>query len=60
MLLPSTPDSFVQRTCRNYMFGPLFYGLALVGAFIDVRLCLAICTGLWIYWAATAMQSTQV
>ena len=60
ILLPSTPESFVERSCRNYLYGPLFYGFALVGAFFDVRLCLAICTALWIYWATTAMQNTQV
>lgn len=59
-LLPSTPQSVVERSCRNYLFGPLFYGLALAGAFYDVRLCLGICTALWIYWAATAMQNAQV
>lgn len=60
ILLPSTPESFVERSCRNYMYGPLFYGFALAGAFFDVRLCLGICTALWIYWAATAMQNAQV
>lgn len=59
-LLPSTPQSVVERSCRNYLFGPLFYGFALAGAFYDVRLCLGICTALWIYWAATAMQNAQV
>ena len=60
ILLPSTPESFVQRSCRNYLYGPLFYGFALVGAFIDVRVCLGICTALWIYWAATATQNAHV
>jgi uncharacterized membrane protein len=60
ILLPSTPDSFIEKTRRSYRFGPLFYGFALAGAFIDVRLCLGICTALWIYWAATAMQNAQV
>lgn len=59
-LLPSTPQSVVERSCRNYLFGPLFYGFALAGAFYDVRLCLGICTALWIFWAATAMQNAQV
>jgi uncharacterized membrane protein len=60
ILQPSTPQSYVERSCRTYLYGPLWYGLALLGAFIDVRLCLGICTALWIYWAATAMQSSQV
>jgi hypothetical protein len=41
------------------MFAPLLYALAVVAAFIDVRLCMAVCTALWIFWAATAMQSSQ-
>ncbi len=58
-LLPSTTESFVARSCRDYMFGPLFYTAALVAAFVDVRLCLALCTALWIFWAATAMRSSH-
>ena len=60
LLSPSTTEQYVQQSCRNYMFGPLFYGIAFVGAFFDVRLCLGICTALWIYWAATAMQHSKV
>lgn len=60
LLLPSTTDEYVQQSCRNYMFGPLFYAMAFAGAFFDVRLSLGICTALWIYWAATAMQHTRV
>jgi uncharacterized membrane protein len=59
-LLASTPDSVVERSCRNYMFGPFFYGIATVSAFLDVRLCLTLCTLLWIYWTTTAMQNTRV
>ena len=60
ILLPSTPASFVEWSCRNYMLGPLIYGLAMVAAFIDVRLCLVVCTAVWIFWAATALQNSQV
>ncbi len=59
-LLASTPDSLVEKSCRDYLYGPLFYGFALVAAFFDVRLCLGVCTALWIYWAATAMQKTRI
>ncbi len=59
-LLPSTLESVVERSCRNYLYGPLLYSFALLGAFIDVRLCLGICTALWIFWAATAMRNTQI
>jgi uncharacterized membrane protein len=60
VLLASTPASFVEKSCRDYLYGPLFYGIAFVAAFFDVRLCLGVCTALWIYWAATAMQKTRI
>jgi hypothetical protein len=60
ILFPSTPHSFVEKSCRDHLLGPLLYGAALEGAFIDVRLCLAVCTALWIYWATTAMQNSRV
>jgi uncharacterized membrane protein len=58
-LLASTPHSVVERTCRNYLLGPLFYGIATLSAFIDVRLCLTLCTLLWIFWTITAMQNIR-
>lgn len=59
LLLASTPMSFVAKTCRNYMFGPFFYLLSFIAAFLDVRVSMAIVTGLWIFWATTALQSTE-
>jgi uncharacterized membrane protein len=59
LLVKSTPMSFVAKSCRNYMWGPFFYFLAFVAAFLDVRVCMAIVTGLWIFWAATAMQPAE-
>ena len=43
---------FIETTHRNYRLGPPLYLLATLAAFIDARLCLGICTALWIYWAA--------
>jgi uncharacterized membrane protein len=59
LLLPSTSMNFVAKSCRNYMFGPFFYLLSLIAAFFDVRVSMAIVTGLWIFWAATAAQSAE-
>jgi uncharacterized membrane protein len=59
LLLPSTPMDFVSKTCRSYLAGPPLYLLALLAAFVDVRLSLGICTALWIFWAATITQTTR-
>jgi uncharacterized membrane protein len=56
LLVPSTPLAFVEKTCRNYLAGPPLYLLALVAAFVDVRVSLLICTLLWIFWAATLRE----
>jgi hypothetical protein len=34
------------------------YSLATLGAIVDVRLSLAICTALWIFWATTITRNT--
>ena len=59
LLVPSTPMDFVVKTCRNYLMGPPAYGVALVAAFVEVRLALLICTALWIFWAATIMREQR-
>ena len=59
MLIPSTSMDFVAKTCRSYLAGPPLYSLALLAAFLDVRLALGICTALWIFWAATITRNTQ-
>ncbi len=56
LLVESTPPKFVEKTCRDYMTGIPAYMIAVVCAFIDVRLCLAVCTALWIFWASTVMR----
>ncbi|MGB2626899.1 MAG: TMEM175 family protein [Candidatus Acidiferrum sp.] len=60
LLLPSTTDQLIAQSCRNYLFGPLFYAIAFVAAFFDVRICMGMCTALWIYWTATAMRHSRV
>ncbi len=60
LLLPSTSASYVQQASRGYLLGPLFYAMAFVAAFFEARLCLGICTTLWIYWTTTAMQHPKV
>ncbi|HEY2121164.1 MAG TPA: TMEM175 family protein [Candidatus Acidoferrum sp.] len=59
LLRSSTPNKFVEKSRRNYMFGPAFYFVAFIAAFIDERLCMAILTALWIFWAATAMSPEE-
>lgn len=51
--------AFVEKICNEYRFGPPSYLVATLAALIDVRLSLAICTGLWIFWAATITKSTR-
>lgn len=50
---------FVAKTCHEYMFGPPLYLAATLAALIDVRLSLAICTALWIFWATTITKNTR-
>jgi len=50
---------FIEATLRNYRLGPPLYFLATVAAVVDARLSLAICTGLWIYWAAVVNGGRQ-
>jgi len=59
LLSPAASLEFVNKTCRSYMFGPPLYLLATLAAFVDARLSLAICTGLWIFWATTITKNTR-
>jgi uncharacterized membrane protein len=52
LLSRNASAKFIETTHRNYRLGPPLYLLATLAAFIDARLCLGICTVLWIYWAA--------
>jgi len=58
LLAPSASMEFVNKTCRSYRYGPPLYLVATLAALVDVRLSLAICTGLWIFWATTITKNT--
>jgi len=60
LLSPDASEAFITKTCHSYMFGPPSYLLATLAAVIDVRLSLAICTVLWIFWATTIARNTHV
>jgi TMEM175 potassium channel family protein len=59
LLSPNASQEFIDKTCHQYMFGPPAYLLATLGAILEVRLSLAICTILWIFWAATITRNTR-
>jgi uncharacterized membrane protein len=59
LLSPDASEAFITKTCHSYSFGPPSYLLATLAAAIDVRLSLAICTILWIFWAATITRNTR-
>lgn len=59
MLSPGASEEFIAKTYHSYLFGPPAYLLATLAAVLDVRLSLAICTILWIFWAATITKNTR-
>ena len=59
LLSPKASQEFINKTCHDYMFGPPAYLLATLGAILDARLSLAICTILWIFWAMTIARNTR-
>jgi uncharacterized membrane protein len=58
LLASSASLEFVAKTCRSYRYGPPLYLVATLAALVDARLSLAICTGLWIFWATTITKNT--
>jgi uncharacterized membrane protein len=54
LLSPSASEEVVARIDRSYRIGPPMYILATAGAFLSPYVTIAICTGLWIFWAFTA------
>lgn len=46
----------IERVDNNYRYGTPMYLLALAGALISPYVTLAICTGLWVFWAFTATE----
>ncbi len=59
MLSPNASEAFIAKTYHSYLFGPPAYLLATLAAVLDVRLSLAICTILWIFWAATITKNAR-
>jgi uncharacterized membrane protein len=53
---PDAPEKTIKRLRRDYAFGPPLYLAAVVAAPFSPVLALAICTGLWIFWAITAKE----
>ena len=54
LLKPDAPASVIEKITNSYKFGPPLYTLAMICAFINIYLCIGICTALWVFWAATA------
>jgi uncharacterized membrane protein len=59
LLSAKASQEFIAKTCHNYLFGPPAYFIATLAALLDVRLSLAICTVLWIFWATTIAKDTR-
>lgn len=59
LLRPDAPRQVIERIDHNYRVGPPAYILATVGAFISPYVTIAICTGLWIFWAVTARGKSE-
>jgi uncharacterized membrane protein len=56
MLDPKTPAEMVPWPRRSYRWGPPLYLVALIAAPFSPWLAMAICTGLWVYWAMTTRE----
>ncbi len=53
------PEVLNARFCYSYQFGPPLYLLAALTAPFSPWASLAICTGLWIFWAAVVRDYAQ-
>lgn len=56
---PDAPREVIERIDHNYRVGPPAYILATLGAFVSPYVTIAICTGLWVFWAATARSEGE-
>lgn len=56
VLVPDASPATVKRLSRSYWFGPPLYLLATLTAPFYPRASLAICTALWIFWAAMTQE----
>jgi uncharacterized membrane protein len=59
LLSKNASEEFIAKTCHQYKFGPVAYIIATLSALVDVRLAMAICTVLWIFWATTITKNTR-
>ena len=50
LLVPGISDEALAKMNRNYLAGPVVYGLATVIAFVDPWVSLAIFAALAVYW----------
>jgi uncharacterized membrane protein len=50
-------ESAIFRIRKSYRYGPPLYLIAALAAPVRPWLCLAICTALWIFWAAMTRDS---
>jgi len=56
VLLPDVSPASVASIRRNYLAGPPLYLAATIAAPFSPWLAMAICTGLWIFWAASTRE----
>jgi hypothetical protein len=53
LLKPEVSEETINKITKNYWLGIPLYGVATLGAFINVYVTIGICTALWIFYAAT-------
>jgi uncharacterized membrane protein len=53
---PDASAATVSRLRRNYRWGPLLYLTAAIAAPFSPWAAMAICSGLWIFWAVTTRE----
>lgn len=51
LLKPSITDSFRKEVSIKFLLGIPSYLVAVVAAFINIHICMAICSALWVFWA---------
>jgi uncharacterized membrane protein len=52
----SASKEMVERIDTNYRYGTPMYLVAMLGAAVSPHVTLAICSGLWLFWAVTATE----
>ncbi len=56
LLMPDASQAVLQRMRKSYRYGPMWYLIATISTAAGAWLCMAICTALWIFWAAETMH----